>query len=94
MALFLKIRRQIEIDIYHTRFLRWCGSRVGGLLLRPCGGEGGLGARAVFGVRVEARVDPVCFTGGMACTKERINSRKENWIRWLVKREGDAALQS
>ena len=38
---------------------------------------GRLGARAVLAARVEARVDRVRFTGGMACTKERIKSGKK-----------------
>ena len=38
---------------------------------------GRLGARAVLASRVEVRVDRVRFTGGMACTKERIKSGKK-----------------
>lgn len=45
---------------------------------------GRLGARTVLAARVEARVDRVRFTGGMACTKERIKSGKKiGYGDWL-----------
>ena len=48
---------------------------------------GWLGARAVLVARVEVHVYRVRFTGGIACTKERIKSLKKILLetvgKWL-----------